>query len=111
MEDTLRKARVLKARGPGEEGLYFQRSSSTANYRINPGDDHLPFEREGLTDIYFLIKFSLVTGVPILHLISTPFQSVWHTLGDKVENMDSRVVHDVFKVVSVFAAEYLQLPV
>ncbi len=36
-------------------------------------------------------------GVPILHLIVTPFPSVWHKMSDTVQNLDGKVVADITK--------------
>lgn len=58
------------------------------------GDDHLPF---------------LEQGVPILHLIPSPFPAVWHRLGDDAGALDFAVVHAWAKLMRVFAAEMLHL--
>ncbi|NWT89367.1 QPCTL protein, partial [Lanius ludovicianus] len=57
-------------------------------------DDHVPF---------------LQRGVPVLHLIPTPFPRVWHTLGDTEDNLHPPTVQDLAKVLLVFVAEFLQL--
>ncbi len=49
-------------------------------------------------------------GVKVLHLISSPFPSVWHTEQDTVANLDWAVAADVARVVGAFLAEYLGLP-
>ncbi|XP_058684314.1 glutaminyl-peptide cyclotransferase-like protein isoform X2 [Poecile atricapillus] len=52
----------------------------------------------------------LVTiGVPVLHLIPTPFPRVWHTPGDTEDNLHPPTVQDLAKVLVVFVAEFLQL--
>ncbi|KAL4647349.1 glutaminyl-peptide cyclotransferase-like protein-like [Arapaima gigas] len=57
-------------------------------------DDHIPF---------------LQKGVPVLHLIATPFPSFWHTLEDIEENMHPPTVENLTKILAVFLAEYLGL--
>ncbi|XP_068441347.1 glutaminyl-peptide cyclotransferase-like a [Clinocottus analis] len=55
-------------------------------------DDHIPF---------------LHRGVPVLHVIATPFPQFWHTLDDTEENMHRPTVENLTKVMAVFLAEYL----
>ncbi|XP_037124461.1 glutaminyl-peptide cyclotransferase-like a [Syngnathus acus] len=57
-------------------------------------DDHIPFLRR---------------GVPVLHLIATPFPDVWHTMDDTEENIHRPTVENLTKVIAVFLAEYLGL--
>ncbi|XP_062341544.1 glutaminyl-peptide cyclotransferase-like protein [Osmerus eperlanus] len=57
-------------------------------------DDHLPF---------------LKKGVPVLHMIATPFPSFLHTLEDTTQHIHSATVENLIKVVVVFLAEYLGL--
>ncbi|XP_023345356.1 glutaminyl-peptide cyclotransferase isoform X3 [Eurytemora carolleeae] len=63
---------------------------------VNAGieDDHIPFKRR---------------NVPILHLISTPFPKVWHTINDNRENLNFDRISSISKVLRVFVAEYLHL--
>ncbi|KAM4752070.1 glutaminyl-peptide cyclotransferase-like protein [Cyanocitta cristata] len=68
-------------------------------FRLGPApgpveDDHVPF---------------LQRGVPVLHLIPTPFPRVWHTPGDTEDNLHPPTVQDLAKVLVVFVAEFLQL--
>lgn len=58
------------------------------------GDDHLPFETR---------------GVEILHLIPSSFPSVWHTMQDDGEHLDSETVDDWAKLITAFAAEWMEL--
>ncbi|XP_021443067.2 glutaminyl-peptide cyclotransferase-like a isoform X1 [Oncorhynchus mykiss] len=55
-------------------------------------DDHIPF---------------LHKGVPVLHVIATPFPPFWHTLDDTEENMHRPTVENLTKILAVFLAEYL----
>lgn len=59
-------------------------------------DDHVPFMRR---------------GVPILHLIATPFPSVWHTDADNRSALDFTTIDDLNKILRVFLVEYLQISV
>ncbi|XP_059728425.1 LOW QUALITY PROTEIN: glutaminyl-peptide cyclotransferase-like protein [Haemorhous mexicanus] len=68
-------------------------------FRLGPApgpveDDHVPFLRR---------------GVPVLHVIPTPFPRVWHTLGDTEDNLHPPTVQDLAKVLLLFVAEFLQL--
>merc|ERR1712106_147863 len=55
-------------------------------------DDHIPFKRR---------------GVPILHLISSPFPRVWHTVRDNRNALDFGKIANFNKILRVFVAEYL----
>ncbi|XP_050948184.1 glutaminyl-peptide cyclotransferase [Labeo rohita] len=57
-------------------------------------DDHIPF---------------LQRGVPVLHIIATPFPSFLHTLEDTADKIHSHTVENLTKVLVVFLAEYLRL--
>jgi glutaminyl-peptide cyclotransferase len=57
-------------------------------------DDHIPF---------------MVRGVPILHVIPTPFPPVWHTMDDNGEHLDIGTLDDWAKIITGFAAEWMEL--
>ncbi|KFO82213.1 Glutaminyl-peptide cyclotransferase, partial [Cuculus canorus] len=57
-------------------------------------DDHIPF---------------LIRGVPVLHLIPSPFPAVWHTMEDTEENLDKTTIDNLSKILQVFVLEYLNL--
>ncbi|XP_077421175.1 glutaminyl-peptide cyclotransferase-like a isoform X2 [Vanacampus margaritifer] len=57
-------------------------------------DDHVPFLRR---------------GVPILHVIATPFPDVWHTMDDNEENIHRPTMENLTKIMAIFLAEYLGL--
>ncbi|KAI1157348.1 glutaminyl-peptide cyclotransferase [Nemania serpens] len=65
----------------------FQRGSFVA-------DDHVPF---------------MIRGVPILHVIPTPFPPTWHTMDDDADHLDPDSIRDWAKIVTAFAAEWLEL--
>ena len=66
-------------------------SSFTASFI---GDDHVPF---------------LARGVEILHIIPSHFPSVWHRIEDDGEHLDMKIVEDWTKLVTAFAAEWMEL--
>ncbi|XP_054470305.1 glutaminyl-peptide cyclotransferase [Anoplopoma fimbria] len=55
-------------------------------------DDHIPF---------------LNRGVSVLHLIPSPFPSVWHTFDDNEQNLDRSTIQNLNKIMQVFVLEYL----
>lgn len=57
-------------------------------------DDHIPFMRR---------------GVPILHVISSPFPSVWHTINDDGAHLDMPTVRDWARIVTAFTLEWLDM--
>ncbi|XP_003962610.3 glutaminyl-peptide cyclotransferase [Takifugu rubripes] len=57
-------------------------------------DDHVPF---------------LNKGVHVLHLIPSPFPSVWHTFDDNEQNLDRATIQNLNKIVQVFVLEYLNV--
>jgi glutaminyl-peptide cyclotransferase len=57
-------------------------------------DDHLPF---------------MFRGVPILHMIPSPFPAVWHTLNDDGPHLDMPTVRDWTKIVTAFTLEWLDM--
>ncbi|XP_029862347.1 glutaminyl-peptide cyclotransferase-like protein isoform X3 [Aquila chrysaetos chrysaetos] len=67
-------------------------------FRLSPApgpveDDHVPF---------------LQRGVPVLHLIPTPFPRVWHTLEDTEDNLHPPTMEALCKILVAFVAEFLQ---
>lgn len=57
-------------------------------------DDHVPF---------------LARGVPILHVIPTPFPRVWHTMDDNGEHLNLKAVADWATITTAFVAEWMDL--
>lgn len=51
----------------------------------------------------------LLVGVPVLHLIPSPFPEVWHTMEDTEENLDQTTIENLSKILQVFVLEYLNL--
>ncbi|XP_074978494.1 glutaminyl-peptide cyclotransferase-like protein isoform X2 [Caretta caretta] len=73
-----------------QEQTYFQREPAYGPVE----DDHVPFLRK---------------GVPVLHLIATPFPWVWHTMEDTEQNLHPPTVENLCKILAAFLAEYLWL--
>uniref|UniRef100_UPI003590140E glutaminyl-peptide cyclotransferase-like n=1 Tax=Myxine glutinosa TaxID=7769 RepID=UPI003590140E len=72
------------------EAQYFYKNQRAPHTQ----DDHVPF---------------LQLGVPVLHLISTPFPVVWHTMDDTERNLHPVTINNLNKIIQVFVAEYLEL--
>ncbi|XP_054855277.1 glutaminyl-peptide cyclotransferase-like protein isoform X1 [Eublepharis macularius] len=73
-----------------QEQLYFSRHPIYGPVQ----DDHVPF---------------LQRGVPVLHLIATPFPVFWHTMEDTEVNLHRPTVENLCKILAAFVAEYLWL--
>lgn len=82
--------RLLESHPPQSRTSYFK------NRQIFGGieDDHVPFLRR---------------GVPILHIIPSPFPSVWHRESDNRENLHHPTINNLNKIFKIFIAEYLHL--
>lgn len=48
-----------------------------------------------------------LSGVRILHLIPSPFPSVWHTFDDNEHNLDRSTMQNLNKIMQIFVLEYL----
>lgn len=57
-------------------------------------DDHIPF---------------MARGVEVLHIIPTPFPSVWHKMEDDGEHLDLPTVEDWARMVTAFVGEWMDL--
>ena len=57
-------------------------------------DDHIPFLR---------------LGVPIMHLIASPFPPGWHTPADNLESLSTEVIEDLMVIFRVFFCSILNL--
>ena len=58
-------------------------------------DDHIPFLRR---------------GVSILHVIPTPFPSVWHKETDNKDALDFNTIDNLNRILRVWVTSYLHLP-
>ncbi|CAM5122997.1 unnamed protein product [Natator depressus] len=72
------------------EQMYFQREPAYGPVE----EDHVPFLRK---------------GVPVLHLIATPFPWVWHTMEDTEQNLYPQTLENLCKILAAFLAKYLWL--
>jgi glutaminyl-peptide cyclotransferase len=57
-------------------------------------DDHMPF---------------MARGVEILHIIPSPFPSVWHTMEDDGEHLDIPTTSDWALIVTAFVGGWMEL--
>lgn len=48
-------------------------------------------------------------GVPVVHLITYPFPSVWHKPSDNAQAIDWTFVSNFRKIMTVFLHEYFHL--
>ena len=77
------------------DDLYFvDQNEKPTSLDVKIDDDHTPF---------------LERGVPILHIIPTPFPDYWHTVGDNASVIVPEVLNDFAVILRVFVAEYLEL--
>ncbi|XP_036326743.1 glutaminyl-peptide cyclotransferase-like isoform X1 [Rhagoletis pomonella] len=68
---------------------YFQPNTLRSSF---VEDDHIPFLRR---------------NVPILHLITIPFPSVWHTKDDNESIIDYTATENISRILRLFTMEYL----
>ncbi|KAF9699266.1 hypothetical protein EKO04_003330 [Ascochyta lentis] len=109
VEDRLRKLKLMRSspnhpermakrenRKPRAEPhfLYEENKDETSFMGGFVQDDHVPF---------------MARGVEILHIIPTPFPRVWHEMEDDGEHLDMDTVEDWTKIVTAFAAEWMEL--
>lgn len=94
LETRLRKTGVMKTKTQSPflfEGKKSENSQWSGGY---VEDDHVPF---------------MARGVEILHIITSPFPAVWHTIHDDGEHLDGQTVEDWAMLTLGFAAEWLDL--
>lgn len=48
------------------------------------------------------------TGIEIVHMIPTPFPSVWHKRSDNREALHMPTIMNLIKIVQVFLLSYLE---
>ncbi|KJZ78160.1 hypothetical protein HIM_02198 [Hirsutella minnesotensis 3608] len=68
--------------------------SHDMDLRGGVSDDHLPF---------------MHSGVPILHIIPSPFPQVWHRMEDDGEHLDLATTRDWAKIMTAFTAQWMGL--
>ncbi|KAI1826979.1 peptidase family M28 [Xylaria intraflava] len=93
IEDRMRQLSLLESK---PNGPFFPDAAKehTGFGRGGVEDDHLPF---------------MYRGVPILHLITTPFPSVWHKMEDDGAHLDMPTVRDWARIVTAFTLEWLDM--
>lgn len=72
----------------------FDKETSSRWFGGAIGDDHVPF---------------MARGVNVLHMIPSPFPSVWHDITDDGDHLDLDTCADWAVLVTAFAAEWLDL--
>ncbi|KAF2019582.1 hypothetical protein BU24DRAFT_431332 [Aaosphaeria arxii CBS 175.79] len=90
IETRMRELRLLETK-PKENFLPDEGRNRTFG---GISDDHLPFIKQ---------------GVPILHVIPSPFPHVWHKIEDDGEHLDMPTVRDWARIVTAFALEWLDM--
>ncbi|KAI1141830.1 peptidase family M28-domain-containing protein [Hypoxylon sp. FL0543] len=93
IEDRMRKLGLLESK-PTNPFLPDLEKDVSAFHRAYIEDDHIPF---------------MARGVPVLHVIASPFPQVWHTMDDDGAHLDMPTVHDWAKIVTAFALEWLDM--
>lgn len=88
IESRLRSSNLLSTNGPN----FFSFDFAAGGIE----DDHIPFMRR---------------GVPILHIIPSPFPSVWHKDSDNKAALHPPTIDDLSKIFRVFVVEYLGLDI
>ncbi|KAI1205020.1 peptidase family M28-domain-containing protein [Annulohypoxylon truncatum] len=93
IEGRMRKLGLLESI-PQRPFLPDLEKAATTFHRGAIEDDHKPF---------------MARGVPILHVIASPFPQVWHTMDDDGAHLDMPTVRDWAKIVTAFALEWLDM--
>ncbi|CAB1330761.1 unnamed protein product [Coregonus sp. 'balchen'] len=71
---------------------------------------HMGQLKDHPNDITLLLaRYACGSGVRILHLIPTPFPSMWHTFDDNEQNLDRSTIENLKKILQVFMLEYLNM--
>lgn len=99
VEKRMRDAGLLQTTAPKNKPGFFPDANKAAD-KFGRGfieDDHIPFMQR---------------GVPILHLIPSPFPEQWHDakgIPDDAEHLDIAAVDDWAKIVAAFTAEWMEI--
>ncbi|KAI2602371.1 peptidase family M28-domain-containing protein [Hypoxylon sp. NC1633] len=93
IENRMRKLDLLEST-PRNPFLPDSEKDESLFHRGYISDDHKPF---------------MARGVPILHMIASPFPQVWHTMDDDGAHLDMPTVRDWAKIVTAFALEWLDM--
>ncbi|XP_076100392.1 glutaminyl-peptide cyclotransferase-like [Mytilus galloprovincialis] len=94
LEKVLNEKDFLNKEGVKKRSPLFVTDNRFSYFGGGIEDDHIPFLRK---------------GVKILHLISSPFPRVWHTMGDDETAIDYDVTDNFNRIFRTFVANYLRL--
>ena len=93
LEKRLRELDLMQSK-PSTPFLTEENKDSNQLYIGMIEDDHIPF---------------MARGVEVLHIIPSPFPSVWHRIEDDGEHLDMPTVEDWAKLTTAFAAAWMDL--
>lgn len=93
VEQRMRDLGLLESQ-PAQPFLPDSEKAASRFTRSWVGDDHVPF---------------MERGVPVLHLIPSPFPRVWHTMQDDGKHLDMPTVRDWAKIMTAFTLEWLDM--
>ncbi|PHH73000.1 hypothetical protein CDD82_5696 [Ophiocordyceps australis] len=93
IEERMRKLGLLQS---NSSAFLPEMDKKTEQFSSFPSisDDHVPFMKRGTN---------------ILHIIPSPFPTVWHKMTDNGDNLDDATVRDWAKIVTAFVAEWMDL--
>ncbi|KAI1769392.1 glutaminyl-peptide cyclotransferase [Hypoxylon sp. FL1150] len=91
IEERMRKLGLLES---APKRAFFYEANKKSFYPSGVDDDHRPF---------------MARGVPVLHLIPSPFPAVWHRMEDDGAHLDMPTVRDWARIVTAFALEWLDM--
>lgn len=94
IEKVLKEKQFLNPDGLQKRSPLFMTDNRFSYFGGGIEDDHIPFLRR---------------GVKILHLISSPFPRVWHTMADDSTAIDYDVTDNFNRIFRIFVANYLKL--
>ncbi|KAI1327430.1 peptidase family M28 [Xylariaceae sp. FL0255] len=87
-------------------GLGLLESNPAAAFLPDSGKEISSFGKNGVQDDHLPFMFR---GVPILHMIASPFPKVWHTMDDDGAHLDMPTVRDWARIFTAFAYEWLDM--
>jgi hypothetical protein len=95
LEERLRRSHIFKSKPYDDMFLHEAHKKDTDRWGGGyVEDDHVPF---------------MARGVEILHIITSPFPAVWHTIDDDGEHLDIPTVSDWAMLTAAFAAEWMDI--
>ena len=94
IEQKLNDLKLIEPIPTKSRTRYFRNSKSLYSWFGGIKDDHIPFVK---------------SGVPVVHIIPTPFPKVWHKDSDNRQNIHFPTVNNLLKIFKIFVAQYLHL--